>query len=391
MTVHESIEAQQKAKQLDTAYENKWEKYEENPDLARQEREKANQTFTSTKPAEEIDKYKIILEEVEKLKLLPENEDKHSDELFEIAEKIVEERELKENKQNPEEKIRENYENLTSEININNPENSVLNRLVESWKLTGETNEIIEINIETNWTLDKDLKESITNKDDLSIIENTLKQIPENRDSIPVDNLYNFKKDFPELSDIAINWVEAKWIKKWEEPESKEILAYRYIWENYIKIWDNPEDKDKNYSTAIKTASANILKNNTIKDKDSIAFQQAILNIHWENKEKQFEWLTSLIWIAEKEKNENWAIANKLKLKTKPKLKEQLENLKAEYKVLEKNKNNDIEYYNIRKKEIIKEWNKIQELLKEKPKSWEVMWWTKLDKIPGVENKNPGV
>jgi hypothetical protein len=79
------------------------------------------------------------------------------------------------------------------------------------------------------------------------------------------------------------------------------------------------------------------------------------------------------VWsIAKKrEKSTNWVEKNKLK--------EQLENLKAEYK--HKKENNTLTEN--RKKEIIEEWNKIRELLNiEKPK-WDIdMWWDiKIEKI----------
>jgi len=301
--------------------------------------------------------------------------------ISEKEENLIEEWQEKNNQENKTETINAQYEELNEERDINNPQISVLNRLAKGWKLSVETKEIIDITINENLKIDNDFYESIENSNEKKVIKDTLKLIPENKEAIPVDNLYNFKQDFPDLSDIAINWKDSKHIKEWEDISEYDILAYEFIWENYIKIWDNTEDKRKNYSTAIKTASANILKNNKTIDRNTDTFKQAILDIHSENKEKQFEWLSKLIEIKEENNTEIWAIASKLKTKPKSKLEDQLKNLKAEFN----HKINNSTLTKNRQKEIIEEWDKINELLSEEPKWWDVMsgWKKEIE-----QNKN---
>ena len=295
------------------------------------------------------------------------------------------------NQENNNQKNNEKFDKINQENNIENPEESIINRLIKSDKLSPDTKEILEINKDTWWEINNQLLEWITDKDDKNLIENTLKSIPKNREDIKTDNLFNFKQDFPKLSDIAINWVNAKSIEKWKEPKSEEIIAYELISENYIKIWDNKNENNKleNLNTAIETASANLLKDNHTINKETEEFKQAIINIHWNNKEQKLEWLTKLVELNEKWKTKNWAIWSKLDKNSKKignkekwnrkKLQERQKELQAEYKTLNKNPEQNKDKIN----KIIEEAKKIDKLLK-KPKSWEVIISWKFDKNPEI-------
>ena len=280
--------------------------------------------------------------------------------------------------------IDENFKQLSSHT-INDPRTSVMGRLVESWELSNETNEAINQNIANDWEFDKKFEKTVSNRKDLTKLQNTLKLIPESKDAVPVKNITSFKEDFPDLADIAINWDEATSLGDWEKLDSSEISAYGHISENYIKIWDSPEDKAKNYSTAIKTAGANLLKNDTVIKRDTVEFKAALNSIHSDNPERQFEWLSSLISIKETEKIDNaakWAkISKRSKNSTKTRLKltEDLDKIREEFTALKKVASSE----NLQKrKDLWERWREIQELLKkDTPKWWEAMSGWKHDAL----------
>ncbi len=286
---------------------------------------------------------------------------------------------------NSEEIINEKFDKL-SEHTINDPKTSIMNRLVESWELSGETNEAINNNIASDGEFDNKFEKSLKNTDDISKIQWKLKLIPKSQKAVPVQNISSFKEDFPDLADIAINWNKETPIEGKEEFNSHEISAYSHISENYIKIWDTPEDREKNYSTAIKTASANLLKNDTVIKRDTVAFKQSLNNIQSWNAEQQFEWLVSLISIKETDKTDNAAKWRKLgkisRTSTKAKLQTELTQLEKEYTELQKTTSDE---WKERIKEISKRWREIQNLLKKEVKQWEAtslaMWDEKIEKI----------
>ena len=296
-------------------------------------------------------------------------------------ETIVEESTVE--KPNTEEVVNEQFSKL-SEHTINDPKTSVMNRMVESWELSAETNQVIIDTVENDWDFNEEFNKSIDNNDELSKIESTLKLIPKNADSVPVNNISSFKQDFPDFADIAINWIEATNVEPSEIPSGAEISAYENIAENYIKIWNNPEDKEKNYSTAIKTAGANLLKNDTVIKRDTIEFKQALNNIHTGNIEQQFEWLVSLISIKETEKTDNAAKWRKIEKRSKNstntrlKLTKELNKLREEFTILKEASSSE----NLQRRiDLGKRWKAIQKLLKkEKPKSWDIITAGVLDK-----------
>jgi len=196
----------------------------------------------------------------------------------------------------------------------------------------------------------------------LDLLMGWLKKIPENRESIPQQNIDDFNKDFETFWDIAENWIYSNSYKNAEpKPDKFEIKSYELISENYIKIWNTIEDNESNFNTAIELAAtwimnswANIEKNDT--------YKKAVININSDSRELKLEWLNTLVEMEHKSKIQTAKKFIKTYPKNIPKKKE-----RENYRDVKKKLNSDPKY--------IKDNPLIKNLSKLIRNSFEILWW----------------
>jgi len=390
--MNESLEAQQEANKANTEYEEKWKKYEENPDLAKQNMKKANETFTSKKSPEELDKFQKVLEEVENLKLIPENKDKHSDELFKIAEKIVEEREWKENQQNSEEEIQipESAEPITTKTTekvwniLTSPKEVKVEKSkdkIDKNLLFTPIKPIIDW-LEANWYIQNN-NEINKNLVEGKVIKKTLFESVESNKELK-ENLWNY---FEQKETMTPNTFEKS--KFWTDIEKSNLKITTIWWlellmaENYISIPNKQTWKNNIEEDISRTMDISLNKIIKVNSKD---FRQA----NWELIKKiqdswdiqtKYENLKELYKLDLKSDSKFFSKNDKLR---KKKIETKIEKLDKQYKdfwvtIDIKSQNKQMKV----REEILKLKEQLEELNIEKPtKQWDAKtWWSEIDVI----------
>ena len=377
MAFYESLEAQQEAQKLDDAYEKKWDKYTENPDLAKEEREKANEIFTSKKSPEELKKIQQIINKVEKLKLLQENSELNPDELFEMAEKIIKEESKKvEVPESAEPIVNETTTEVWSILEKSSFEN---NKWWVQW-----TKEKIQSNLDLD---NNQLNQRLNNKEK-NISEAT--EIFFTKDKIS-EYSQNPKSENSNTEELKELWES---LVKWDKIVDEDLI--NILWNFIIETWEenletysleNPEAVNEALNNAFEL-QIELVKDWKVNYRTETVenLKKEILNDDLTNpleklkkfKELKTEINTSVWSIAwKREKATTW-------VEKKKQLQEQLKKLKLEYNKIKNNTDNNTDDVS-KIKEIKEEAIKIYKLLKEKPKSWEVMWGSDFDKISWVE------
>lgn len=383
MVFTESLEVQQEANKKNTEYEEKWKKYEENPDLAEQERKKANEVFTSKKSPEELKKIKQIVEKVEELENNPEYSEEHQDTLYEIATIMVEELE---NQEQIPESTKPVIEETTNQIwyIIENPNPEIENNKNKLWV------EWVKEKIQSNLSLEpKQLQEKLNNKEK-NIWQ--AKEIFFNKEQI-WEYSQNPKSESSNSEILKNLWEN---IIKWEKIVDEDLT--NILWNFVIEPWkeslkeyylENPDIVEKALNNAFE------LQIELVKDWKVNYRTETVENLKNEilddDKTNPLEKLQKFKELKAEVNTTIWSLAQKREKATtwveKQKLQERKKELKAKYKKLNENPKKNKDKIN----EITEEAIKIDKQLKEKPKSWEVIsWWGKIDineKVPVPEAK----
>jgi len=259
-----------------------------------------------------------------------------------------------------------------SELNNQTKQNKylpVINRLLESWEITGETYNILLDNSEENfWSLD--VANLVINQDQKTLVEWLVESLNNNSK----ENILKFSWDIAMLEEFE---DYDTYINDWKIDEP--IL--NMIWENYIEI---PEknwsiDKTKDILTAVKTTKSDLLNKYTNINQDCQTYITAINNIENWNLKLALEWINSLyvLWASNA-----WKLAKKETIKYTGKRKEQLKNKAEEITnaLVEAKQNNnekEIKKLNSQKKDIIVEAKEID--------SWDIFEAGDFDKISEEE------
>ena len=356
MVFNESLEAQQKARQLDEEYEkNTWEWYKKakedklwfywdfkKPDSKKEDPFKEFHKHQK----EKIYDPKDPIPDTE----IPQFEDTWAEDIYE-----------KENTK--QEKIDNSKSKYTP----------IINRLFESNQISEATKNILlkqDLNKKPNLNWIKEISET-----EKEIISQTFDKLDKKS---PKENLTNLAKDIKELKKTDIlKWFETKF-ENWKFED--EVL--NKIWEHYIEFKDNNWEKDieSDLSTAILQTQNEILSEVKNLKTDSETYKKAIENINSWDLKKQLDWIESLYYLAY---SQEWKLAkaslSKFKEKKKKKLIEKYQEIEKQINSLEQNKQKTLEQkqkleqLKAQKESIIKQAKEIDD-------KWDIFKATKLDK-----------
>lgn len=341
--------------------------------LPKQKDELNKSLYWTNKSPEELDKFQQIINKVDELRLLPENSEKHSDELFEIAEILVE-KELNETWEIPE-TVKPIISETSSKVTDILGEPEIKN---DKWWIQW-TKEKIQKRL---WVENNDFEKQLSNK------EGNISQA--SKIFFKEDQIWDYFQN-PKAESSNSESLKTLWENLFEWDKIIDEDLNNILWNFVIETWkenldtyssDNPEVVNEALNNAFELQIEKVkdwkvnYKTETVEN-----LKKEILNDDLSNPLEKLEKFK----ILKSEVNRSvWAISGKREKDTswveKIELKKNLDKLKEEYNKI---KDNTDHVSKTRIEQIKKEAVKIKKELKkiDEPKSWEVIWGDELDKI----------